>query len=78
MTPDKYLHFIVSAILCVAGAFATGILPIGIFAALAFGAAKEIWDVTQNKHGKAEAWMDMLANAVGIAAGAGIALWLGS
>lgn len=67
MKHDKILHFCAGAVLCAIFAFSLRfLLPgisvwIGFFAAVAFGIAKEIWDL---KHGTPE-FMDFIATVMG-------------
>lgn len=67
MKHDKILHFCAGAVLCAIFAFSLRfLLPgisvwIGFFTAVAFGIAKEIWDL---KHGTPEL-LDFMATATG-------------
>jgi hypothetical protein len=74
---DKVLHLIVSFAIC-AGIYAfTKSLGLAVCVTLLVGGIKEIYQVQKGQHSMKEAWMDMAANAAGVAAVAIAVLGMG-
>lgn len=71
---DKFLHAIMSGAIAATVAMLTNPF-LGLVGAMLVGVVKEMWDMSKDKHGQAEAWKDIAANFVGAALGAGF-VWL--
>jgi len=76
MGVDKLFHFTLSLLVCLIST-ALSSLPIGIAFTLAGGIGKEAYDMLA-KNGTGWSWLDLLADVLGIAAGAALMYYLHS
>lgn len=71
---DKLYHFALSFIICLIST-ALSSLPIGIAFTLAGGIGKEAYDMLA-KNGTGWSWLDLLADVLGVVAGAALMYYL--
>jgi uncharacterized protein YfiM (DUF2279 family) len=74
MGVDKLYHFTLSLLVCLISTSFSNI-PIGIAFTLAGGVGKEVYDMLA-KNGTGWSWTDLLADVLGIAAGASLMYYL--